>query len=90
MRLTLSRKDERRLVDRCLNHDQSAWFELVERYQSGLHAYVRRCLDTRSCLGFDANDILQAVWCSLFVPDARRLQAFRPELGSLQTYLNSL
>ncbi len=90
MRRTLSQNEERHLVDRCLNHDESAWFELVDRYESGLHAYVRKCLRGRPCASFDANDIAQAVWCALFVPDVRRLQAFQPEVGNLQAYLNAL
>ncbi len=84
------REQEKKLVERCLARDNSAWHELEKRYARALRAYVRKCLSNAFLAGTQVEDVVQSVWCSLVVPNMRRLSAFRPEVGALAGFLNAL
>jgi RNA polymerase sigma factor (sigma-70 family) len=59
----------RRLVERCLDGDELAWGELVDRYQGLVYAVLRRARLRPE----DQGDVFQNVWILLY----RRLSAIR-------------
>ncbi len=62
-------KSDSRLVEECLNGNQRAWVELINRYQRFIYTVIIRCGLDRN----DADDVFQSVCLSWF-----------QHLGSLQ------
>jgi RNA polymerase sigma factor (sigma-70 family) len=61
------------LVERCLKGEQTAWNELVKRYQRLVYSVAGNLAPTRE----DAADIFQQVWMELYrrLPEVRNVQA---------------
>jgi DNA-directed RNA polymerase specialized sigma24 family protein len=80
--------DDSLLAD-CLAGEESAWKLLVARHEPRLRALAGRLLGRKGHWDI-VEDIVTAVWLSLWQDSRRRLQGFDPQRGSLATYLNAL
>lgn len=61
------------LIERCLHQDQSAWAELVRRYQRLVYSVALTLCSDRS----DVSDVFQQVWLELYqhLSDLRNVEA---------------
>jgi RNA polymerase sigma factor (sigma-70 family) len=61
------------LIERCLNGDQTAWTELVTRYQRLVYSVAGVLCSNRD----DASDVFQQVWLELYqqLGDIRHIEA---------------
>lgn len=74
--------DDRQLVARCLAGDSHAWEEVVRLHSRRIYNLCLRFTGR----GEDAEDLAQDVFVRLY----RNLASYRPEMGSLATWLTTL
>lgn len=74
--------DDARLVARCLDGDESAWGELVDRYSRYVYAIATRGYGLRD---HDAEDVFQEVFARAYehLPTLRDPSALAPWIGQL-------
>lgn len=79
---------ERGLIEKCIEGDELAWSQFLNRYRGGVRQAVRRCLGGRGSDGDLIEEIEARVWLALWWRGAKALRDYDERRASLATYLS--
>lgn len=82
------RELDRKLIDRCLQHEPGAWIDFVDRYMGLIYHVIQHVAHARSIVlsSADIEDICAEIFLQIVDDDYRVLRKFKGQ-SSLPTYL---